>query len=62
MKQAAMTAFDRALSISPDAYIYINRAQARALSDIEGRLADLEQAIKRDPVSAEALAAKAWEL
>lgn len=62
MRQAAMGAFDRALSISPDAYIYINRAQARSLSDIEGRLADLEQAIRLDPVSAEALDLKAWEL
>ncbi len=62
MRQAAMAAFDRALSISPEAYIYINRAQARPLSDAKGRLADLEQAISLDPNSAEALDLKSWEL
>jgi tetratricopeptide (TPR) repeat protein len=61
-KQDAMKAFDRALAIKPDAYVYINRAQVRPYADSHGRLADLDAALKLDPENADALAIKAAEL
>jgi tetratricopeptide (TPR) repeat protein len=55
----AMKAFDRALAIKPDAYVYINRAEARPRTDRGGRIADLEQSLKLDPKNPDALAEKA---
>lgn len=49
---------DAALAIKPEAYIYINRANLREKSDYDGRLADLDQALKLEPGNADALAAK----
>ena len=55
----AMKAFDRALAIQPDAYIYINCERARPYSDRAGRLADLDAALKLQPGDPDALVAKA---
>lgn len=55
----AMKAFDRALAIKPDAYIYINRSDSRPKSDYSARLADIDQAFKLEPRSVDVLAAKA---
>ncbi len=62
MHKEAAAAFDRALAISPDAYVYVNRAQSRPRSDIAGKLADLDQALKLEPDNREALAIKAGVL
>jgi Flp pilus assembly protein TadD len=51
-----MKAFDRALEIKPEAYVYINRAQVRPYSDRAGRMADLEASLKLDPKNPDALA------
>jgi tetratricopeptide (TPR) repeat protein len=55
----AMHQFDHALSIKPEPYIYLNRSQVRPKTDISGRLADLDAALKLDPKFSEALAEKA---
>jgi tetratricopeptide (TPR) repeat protein len=62
MRLEAERAFERALAIEPEAYVYVNRAQSRPLSDHEGRLRDIELALKLDPDFPEALAAKAEQL
>lgn len=45
----AMKAFDRALAIKPEAYIYVNRSEARPGSDVAGRIADLDAALRLEP-------------
>jgi tetratricopeptide (TPR) repeat protein len=58
----AMKAFDAALAIKPEAFIYLNRAQARPFTDKAGRLADLDAALKLDPKNPDAIAEKAEQL
>lgn len=58
-REKAMQSFDRALSINPVPYIYINRSQVRPFEDLQGRLADLDEALKIDPNYEETLAEKA---
>jgi tetratricopeptide (TPR) repeat protein len=58
-RDRAMQAFDRALAIKPQAFIYVNRSHARLRSDVAGRLADLDAALKLEPANPDALAAKA---
>lgn len=58
----AMKAFDRALAIKPEAYVYLNRAQSRPFTDKAGRMADLDAALKLEPANSDALAEKAEEL
>jgi tetratricopeptide (TPR) repeat protein len=55
----AKAAFDRALAIKPEAFIYLNRGYMRPESDLQGRRADFESALKLDPTSDEALIALA---
>jgi len=55
MREKALKAFDEALAIKPEAYVYINRAEVRPRSDRAGRIADLEQSLKLDPTNADAL-------
>lgn len=55
----AMRAYDRALAIKPEAYIYLNRGLRRPKTDVAGRLADLDAALKLEPTLTEAVAAKA---
>ena len=55
----AMQVFDRALAVKPEAYVYVNRAQVRPVTDITSQLADLEQALKLEPNMPEALSLKA---
>jgi tetratricopeptide (TPR) repeat protein len=55
----AMQAFDRALAIKPEAYVYVNRAQVRPSADVTGQLADLDEALKLEPRMPEALSVKA---
>jgi tetratricopeptide (TPR) repeat protein len=55
----AMAMFDRSLAVHPTALTYSNRAETRLKSDVAGRLADLDAAIKLDPEWAEPLIAKA---
>jgi tetratricopeptide (TPR) repeat protein len=61
-RAAAMKAFDRALAIKPQAYIYLNRAQSRPFADRSGRLADLDAALRLNPDDPDTLAEKAEEL
>lgn len=58
----AMAAFDRALAVEPEAYVYVNRAQARPTSDSAGRLADLDAALKLEPDNVDAMLVKAEQL
>lgn len=62
MRDKAMQAFDRALSLNPKPYVYVNRAQVRAPSDTAGQLADLDAALKLQPNMPEALSVKATVL
>ncbi|WP_454886763.1 DUF3857 domain-containing protein [Sphingomonas oryzagri] len=55
----AMIAIGKALAIKPEAYLYINRYHVRPRSDVEGRQADLDAALKLDPKMEEAIATKA---
>ena len=55
----AMQAYDRALAIKPEAYIYVKRAENRPKADLSGRRADLDAALALDPKYAAALADKA---
>ncbi|HKC01880.1 MAG TPA: tetratricopeptide repeat protein [Sphingomicrobium sp.] len=59
LRQKAMDSFDRALVLKQYAYIYINRAQARPYSDMQGKFADLDAALKAEPEHEDALAEKA---
>jgi tetratricopeptide (TPR) repeat protein len=61
-REEAMRQFERALAIKPAAYIYVNRSSVRAQDDVAGRRADLEEALKLDPNSMDALLAKAYLL
>ena len=58
----AMNAFDAALAMKPEAFVYVNRAQARPFTDKAGRLADLDAALKLEPNNRDALAEKAEQL
>jgi tetratricopeptide (TPR) repeat protein len=58
----AMKAFDAALAIKPEAFIYLNRAQSRPFTDKSARLADLSAALKLEPNDPDALAEKAEQL
>jgi tetratricopeptide (TPR) repeat protein len=55
----SMRAFDQALAVKPDAYVYINRSRIRPKDDVAGRLADIDEALKLDPTSQDALALRA---
>jgi tetratricopeptide (TPR) repeat protein len=59
MQSEAMSAFDRAIAIEPQAYIYVNRAMARPASDFQGRRTDADEALRLDPNLSEALALRA---
>jgi tetratricopeptide (TPR) repeat protein len=58
-KADAFKAYDKALSIKPAGYIYINRAQTRPLADEAGRASDYDAALKMDPDDSDALIGKA---
>jgi len=58
-RDKAMQAFDRALAIKPLAYIYVNRSEVRPKSDVKGKIADLDEALKLEPTNPSALAEKA---
>ncbi|HEX4098652.1 MAG TPA: tetratricopeptide repeat protein, partial [Caulobacteraceae bacterium] len=55
----AAQAYDRALAIKPEAYIYLNRAQNRPKTDVAGRRADYDAALALDPKSTTAVVGKA---
>jgi tetratricopeptide (TPR) repeat protein len=55
----AMRAFERAIAIKPEAYIYVNRSEVRPKDDLAGRRADLDAALRIDPKLPDAVAAKA---
>ncbi|MDQ2879246.1 MAG: tetratricopeptide repeat protein [Pseudomonadota bacterium] len=55
----ALHNFDRAIAIKPEAYIYINRSNARPKADYAARLADLDAALKLEPKSVDAMVIKA---
>jgi tetratricopeptide (TPR) repeat protein len=55
----AMRALDRAIAIKPEPFIYVNRSEIRPKEDLAGRNADLDQALRLDPTSSEAVEAKA---
>lgn len=58
-RDRAMKALDRALAIKPEAYIYVNRSEIRPKSDLAGRMADLDAALKLSPDEPTALQEKA---
>ena len=55
----AMRAYDRAIAIKPEAYVYLNRSLRRPKADIAGRRADVDAALRLDPDLQEAIAEKA---
>lgn len=55
----AMKAFDRALAIKPEPYIFINRSEVRPKEDLTGRRADLDAAFRLDGTSPDVLQARA---
>ncbi|HZU50864.1 MAG TPA: tetratricopeptide repeat protein [Sphingomicrobium sp.] len=59
LESKAIDAFAHALALKPDPSLYIARAAIRAPSDYNGRMADLDAALKLEPTDSGALAAKA---
>jgi len=59
MNADALRAYDRAIAIRPEPYIYLTRSDHRPKNDTAGRLADIDAALKLDPGSLDALGAKA---
>jgi len=58
----AMRAYDRALAIKPEAFVYINRSDNRPKTDKIGRKQDMEAAMRLAPDSADTLNAFAgWQ-
>lgn len=55
----AMRAYDQALALEPEAYIYLNRSVRRPKADVAGRRADLDAALKLQPDFTDAIAEKA---
>lgn len=55
----AMRAYDRAIALKPEGYIYLNRGLRRPKADRAGRRADIEAALKLQPDLEDAMAAKA---
>ncbi|MDP5280851.1 tetratricopeptide repeat protein [Sphingomonas sp. DG1-23] len=55
----AMKAYDRALAIKPEAFIYLNRSENRPKADKAGRKQDIEAALRLEPDSTDALATMA---
>ncbi|MDE8650956.1 tetratricopeptide repeat protein [Novosphingobium album (ex Liu et al. 2023)] len=55
----AMRAYDKAIALKPEAYIYLNRSLRRPKTDLAGRRADLDAALKLDPNFSEAISQKA---
>ncbi len=53
----AMREFDLAIAAGPEAYIYVNRADVRPVSDVAGRRADLQAATGLDPAMPQAAVA-----
>ena len=51
----AMRAYDQALALKPEAYIYLNRSVRRPKTDVAGRRADLDAALKLQPDFTEAI-------
>ncbi len=50
-KADAVRAFDKAIATRPEGYVYINRGQARPVTDIAGRLADFREGVRLDPTN-----------
>lgn len=57
--ERGMAEIDKAIALKPDATAYTNRAVMRSKSDVEGRLADFDAALKLDPSLVDALLGKA---
>lgn len=55
----ALAAFDRAVALNPAPYVYVNRAQVRPGSDVDGQLADYDAALKLEPDQPDAINGKA---
>ncbi|SEN62182.1 Tetratricopeptide repeat-containing protein [Sphingomonas gellani] len=58
----AARAYDPALAIKPEPWIYPNRLNGRAATDHAGRMTDIDAALKLDPNYVPMLAAKSDEL
>ena len=59
MTADALKAYDRAIAVKPEPYIYLNRSMRRPKEDVAARRADVDQALKLDPDYVEAFAVKA---
>jgi tetratricopeptide (TPR) repeat protein len=55
----AVDAVDKALALSPEAYLYLDRSAARDPADYAGRLADIEEAFRTTPNYGAAIEAQA---
>jgi Transposase and inactivated derivatives len=55
----AMRAYDKAIALKPEAYIYLNRSLRRPKSDLAGRRRDIDAALKLEPNYTEAISQKA---
>lgn len=58
-RDRAMSAYELALAIKPESFVYINREQTRERSDLAARRSDLEAARKLDPKDESTLFASA---
>jgi tetratricopeptide (TPR) repeat protein len=63
-KDEAIKAYDQAIAVEPLPYVYLMRSGARPRTDLAGREADIELALKKAPTDEASLIAKAqinWE-
>lgn len=54
----AMREFARAIAIKPEAYVYLNQSEVREKTDLAGRRADIDEALRLDPDLKEGLTMK----
>jgi len=59
IRDRAVAAFDRAIAVKPEPSLYVSKAEIRSVLDFDGRMADLNAALKLEPLDSGALAAKA---
>jgi tetratricopeptide (TPR) repeat protein len=59
LQAEAFAAIDRALAIKLEPSTYVSRAAMRPSADVRGRMADIEAALRLEPMNTEALKAKA---
>jgi tetratricopeptide (TPR) repeat protein/transglutaminase-like putative cysteine protease len=62
LREKALRAIDQAIAMHPDVMGYLNRADIRPISNMDGRMADIDKALALEPDNVDALLQKAYNL